>query len=58
MPQVGISGKSDPISTKYPPDVEAILRSLPNRSEKIRQWVIEGMKRDGHLDSPTTQETA
>lgn len=50
VPQVGISGKSDPISTKYPPDIEKILRSLPSRSEKIRQWVIEGMKREGLLN--------
>jgi hypothetical protein len=40
-------GKVKPIPTRYPPDVDALLRSLPNRSEKIREWVIEGLKREG-----------
>lgn len=39
-----------PISVKYPAEVDAVLRSLPDRSERIRQWVIEGLRRDGLVD--------
>ncbi|WP_180270215.1 hypothetical protein [Nostoc linckia] len=38
-----------PICVKFTTDVDEILRSLPNRSEKIRQWVIEGLEREGLL---------
>lgn len=47
---VGIPRTIAPIPVKYPPEVDAILRSLPNRSEKIRQWVLEGMRREGLLE--------
>ncbi len=46
---LGTTNQQQPISTKYPPEVDKILRSLPNRSEKIRQWVIEGLEREGLL---------
>ncbi|MCC5636309.1 hypothetical protein LC593_10655 [Nostoc sp. CHAB 5844] len=48
-PEIGIKSGQSPISTKYPEEIEKILRSLPNRSEKIRQWVIEGMRKEGLL---------
>jgi hypothetical protein len=47
---LGTHDATRPICAKFPPDVDAILRSLPDRSEKIRQWVIEGMQREGLLD--------
>jgi hypothetical protein len=43
-------GSVAPIPTRYPADIDALLRSLPNRSEKIREWVIEGLKREGLLE--------
>ncbi len=38
-----------PICVKFSTEVDEKLRSLPNRSEKIRQWVIEGLEREGYL---------
>ncbi|MFL9823187.1 hypothetical protein AB0756_39795 [Tolypothrix campylonemoides VB511288_2] len=46
---LGTTDKQQPISVKYPPKVDAILRNLPKRSDKIRQWVLEGMRREGLL---------
>lgn len=46
---VGV-GSVTPIATRFPADIDALLRSLPNRSEKIREWVIEGLKREGLLE--------
>jgi hypothetical protein len=49
---LGTHDATRPICAKFPPDIDAILRSLPDRSEKIRQWVIEGMQREKLLDTP------
>lgn len=45
----GIPHDIKPIAVKFPGDVDAVLRSLPDRSERIRQWVIAGMKSEGLL---------
>lgn len=50
---IGKGNKNTIISVGYPIDIYEILRKLQNRSEKIRQWVIEGMQRDGLLTAPT-----
>jgi hypothetical protein len=50
---VGKGNKNTIISVGYPIDIYEILRKLHNRSDKIRQWVIEGMQRDGLLTAPT-----
>lgn len=42
----GVEMASQPIGCKYPVEIDRVLRSLPNRSERIRVWVMEGMKRD------------
>lgn len=42
--------KVKPIPVRFPPKVDEKLRSLSNRSEKIRQWVIEGMERERMFD--------
>ena len=36
-----------PLSVKLPREIDAIVRSLPNSSEKLMQWIIEGMEREG-----------
>ncbi|MDM9583122.1 hypothetical protein [Nostoc sp. GT001] len=38
-----------PICVKFSTEVDELLRSLPSRSDKIRQWVIEGLEREGLL---------
>ena len=42
--QVGVIG------CKFPPEIDEILRSLPNRSDKIREWVIQGLVREKLLE--------
>ncbi len=46
---LGTTDKQPPISVKFPPNIDQLLRSLPNRSDLIRRYVIEGLKRDGQL---------
>ncbi|MCC5644771.1 hypothetical protein LC607_17865 [Nostoc sp. CHAB 5824] len=48
---LGTTDKQAPICVKLPPDIDTVVRSLPNRSDKIRQWIIEGMRREGLLPS-------
>ncbi len=43
-------GSKRPFSFKVPDKYDEILLSLPNRSAKIRQWVIEGMIREGLIE--------
>jgi len=38
-----------PLSVFLPKDVDAIVRSLPNRSQWMREAVIEKLMRDGLL---------
>ena len=40
-----------PLSVKLPREIDAIVRSLPNSSEKLMQWIIEGMEREGLIGS-------
>ena len=39
-------GKSKPVSVMLPPDLEAWVRSLDNRSEWIRQAIAEKFERE------------
>jgi hypothetical protein len=34
---------------KLPESAQRILDTLPDKSAKIRQWILEGMKREGLL---------
>lgn len=43
------------ICVKFPTSVDSILRSLPNRSAKIREWVIEAMLREGLMEQVDSQ---
>jgi hypothetical protein len=47
---LGTKKKQSPISVKLPPEIDSIVRSLPDRSEKLREWIIEGMKKDGLIE--------
>jgi hypothetical protein len=38
-----------PICTKFPVEVDEILRSLPNRSDYVREAVIARLKQEGKL---------
>jgi len=42
---------TSPFCVKLPRDIDAIVRALPNSSEKLMQWIIEGMEREGLIES-------
>ena len=44
-----------PISVMYPADIDVLLRSLPNRSEYIRDAVVKQLRKDGLL--PADQDS-
>ena len=48
---IGITSKQAPICVMFPGEFDEILRSLPNRSEYIRDVVIRALKEDGFLES-------
>lgn len=54
---VGLTHQTQPICTKFPAEYDAILRQLPNRAEKIRQWVIEGMEREDIAPKKLSENT-
>ncbi len=41
--------KGNPVSVALPIEADEIVRGLPNRSAKLRQWILEGMRREGLL---------
>lgn len=41
----------NPLCIKVAPEIDVILRSLPNRSEYIRDAVIKQLRLDGLLES-------
>lgn len=47
---IGLKHHQSPVCVKLPPEIDAIVRSLPNRSHKLRQWIIEGMEREGLIE--------
>ncbi|WP_088893163.1 hypothetical protein [Leptolyngbya ohadii] len=36
-----------PLSVKFPVEVDRQIREIPGYSAKVRQWVMEGMQREG-----------
>lgn len=44
---VGIASKQKPVSVMLPPEIDAIVRDMPNRSAFIRQAILEKLERDG-----------
>lgn len=43
---VGVKHKQKPVSVMLPEDIDTIVRAMPNRSEFIRQAIIEKLERD------------
>ena len=43
---VGVKTNTRPVSVMLPPDLDAIVRSLPNRSEFIREAIAEKVKKE------------
>jgi hypothetical protein len=46
---VGIKHKTPPVSVKLPPEMDALVRALPNQSEFIRAAIAEKLERDGMM---------
>lgn len=43
---LGVKHKQRPVSVMLPEDIDTIVRSMPNRSEFIRQAIIEKLERE------------
>ena len=48
---LGVKHKQQPVSVMLPNEIDSVVRSLPNRSEYIRQAIAEKLKRDGLLSA-------
>ena len=48
---VGTKSKQKPVSVLFPQEIDEIVKAMPNRSEFIRQAVIEKLERDSMLAS-------
>ena len=46
QPQAPVYLAKQSISVRLPEDIDPLIRSLPNRSEKLRQWIVEGWLRE------------
>lgn len=46
---LGVKHKQKPVSVMLPQEIDAVVRSLPNRSEYIRQAIAEKLEKDGLL---------
>ena len=47
---IGVKHKQQPVCVMLPQEIDKIVRSLPNRSEYIRQAIIEKLEREGFLN--------
>lgn len=56
-PGIGIKSGQSPISTKYPEEVDKILRGMSDRSDFIRKAVIKELIAQGKLDEDWQGET-
>jgi hypothetical protein len=43
---IGVKHKQKPVSVMLPEDIDTIVRAMPNRSEFIRQAIIEKLERE------------
>ena len=43
---VGTKNKQKPVSVMLPEEIDRIVRSMPNRSEFIRQAIVEKLDRE------------
>ena len=46
---LGTTWKQPAVSVKLPPEIDAVVRSLPNRSDFIRKAIAEKLEKDGLL---------
>jgi metal-responsive CopG/Arc/MetJ family transcriptional regulator len=46
---LGVKHKQKPVSVMLPQEIDVVVRSLPNRSEYIRQAIAEKLEKDGLL---------
>ena len=46
---IGVTHKQKPVSVMLPHEIDKVVRSLPNRSEFIRQAIAEKLEKDGLL---------
>ena len=46
---LGTTDKQLPVSVKLPPEIDAVVRSLPNRSEYLRKAITAQLEKDGLL---------
>lgn len=58
---IGLKKDIQTINVRFPPEIDAILRGMENRSEYIRNAVIRQLQRDGHyidvdIDDEETSE--
>ena len=44
---IGTKSKQKPVSVLLPRDIDSIVKALPNRSEFIRQAILEKLEREG-----------
>lgn len=44
---IGTKSKQKPVSVLLPGDVDPIVKAMPNRSEFIRQAILEKLEREG-----------
>lgn len=52
---LGIGHSRSPVCVQLPPDLDALVRSLPNRSEFMRQAIVEKLRREGLLSEDSSQ---
>mgnify|MGYP001797042500 FL=1 len=55
MPKYGEQALGKPICTRYPADIDTILRGLSNRQEFIREAVMNALIEKGLIDIPDNQ---
>jgi hypothetical protein len=47
---LGTSDKQIPVSVKLPPEIDEIVKLLPNRSDYLRKAIVAQLERDGLLN--------
>ena len=48
---VGVKNKQRPVSVMLPPEMDSVVRSLPNRSDFIREAIAEKLQKEGLLSA-------
>lgn len=44
---VGVRHGANPLTVKVAPELRAIIDALPDKPDRLRRWIFEGMQRDG-----------